>query len=241
MDIEIHGPRVIFTIPILGGIDVNETTVNAWLIIGFVFILCLILTRKLEKIPRKRTQQIAEKIVTMVDNIVLESMGQRNMKYAPYILTLLVFSAFGSLISLLGMRSITADINTTAGWALMTFFMIYYAGIKKNGLRHFHGLIEPLPFMLPLNLISEVATPISMTFRHFGNIFAGSVISILVYGALAAASYAILPALHVPFLQVGIPAVLSIYFDLFSGAIQAYVFSMLTMAYVSNANSDGDE
>lgn len=238
MDIEIHGPRVIFTIPILGGIQVNETTVNAWIVMGIIFILCLLLTRKLEKIPRKRSQQIAEKIVTMLDNLVESTMGKHNMAYAPYILTMLMFSAFGSLIGLFGMRSVTADINTTAGWAIMTFFMIYYAGIKKSGLKHFKGLIEPIPFMLPLNLISEVATPVSMSFRHFGNIFAGSVISLLVYGGLAAASYAILPSLHVPFLQVGIPAVLSIYFDLFSGCIQAFVFSMLTMAYVSNANTD---
>lgn len=238
MDISIQGPRVIFTIPIFGGIQVNETTVNMWMIIGFVFLLCLFLTHKLEKIPRKKRQQLAEKAVTMVDKLVLETMGKHNMAFAPYIMTLLIASAFGSLIGLLGFRSVTSDINTTAGWALMTFFLIYYSGIKAHGLKHFKGLIEPYPFMLPLNLISEIATPISMSFRHFGNIFAGSVISILIYGALAAASYAILPHLHVPFLQVGIPAVLSIYFDLFSGCIQAFVFSMLTMAYVSNANTD---
>lgn len=238
MDIAIRGPRVIFTIPIFGGIEVNETTVNSWMVIGIVFIVCLILTSKLEKTPRTRRQQLAEKIVTMVDSLVESTMGKRNMAYAPYILTLLFASAFGSLIGLFGFRSVTADINTTAGWALITFVMIYYAGIKKNGLAYFKGWISPTPIMLPLNLISEAATPVSMSFRHFGNIFAGSVISLLVYGGLAAASYAILPNLNIPFLQVGIPAVLSVYFDVFSGCIQAFVFSMLTMAYVSNANAD---
>lgn len=241
MDIAVRGPRVFFEIPIFGGIQVNETIINAWIVMALIFIICLILTRKLEKVPRKRTQQLAEKIVIAVDKLVEENMGTHNMKYAPYIITLLGFSAFGSLISLVGMRSVTADINTTAGWALITFVLIYHAGIKKSGLGHFKGLIEPLPFMLPLNLISEVATPVSMSFRHFGNIFAGSIISVLVYGALAAASYAILPMVNIPFLQVGIPAVLSVYFDLFSACIQAYVFSMLTMAYVSNANAPAED
>lgn len=237
MDIAIRGPQVIFTIPIFGGIKINETTVTAWLVIGIIFVLCLILTSKLEKTPRTRRQQLAEKIITMVDNLVESTMGKRNMSYAPYILTILFFSAFGSLIGLFGFRSITADINTTAAWALITFVMIYYAGIKKSGLGYFKGWISPIPLMLPLNLISEVATPVSMSFRHFGNIFAGSVISLLVYGGLAAASYAILPSIQIPFLQVGIPAVLSLYFDVFSSCIQAFVFSMLTMAYVSNANA----
>lgn len=238
MDISILGPKVIFTIPIFGGIDVNETTVNAWIVMAFIVILCLVLTRKLEKIPKKRTQQVAEKLITMIDNLVVTTMGERNKGFAPYIITLLLSSAFGSLVCLFGMRSVTADINTTAGWAIMTFVLIYYCGIRKNGLGHFKGLISPVPVMLPLNLISEAATPVSMSFRHFGNIFAGSIISTLVYGALAAASYAILPSINIPFLQVGIPAVLSLYFDLFSGCMQAFVFSMLTMVYVSNANAE---
>ncbi len=235
MDIQIRGPKIIFSIPIFGGIDVTETTVNAWMIIGFVFILCLILTHKLEKIPRSYRQKIAEKVVVAVDNLVEGTMGKRNMAYAPYILTLLVFSAFGSLIGLLGFRSVTADINTTLGWALMTFVLIYYSGLKHKGLKHFKGFIEPIPVMLPLNLISELATPVSLSFRHFGNILSGMIISILMYGGLAAASSLIIPN-SIPFLQLGIPAVFSIYFDLFSSCIQAYIFSMLTMVYVSNAN-----
>lgn len=235
MDIQINGPKIIFSIPIFGGIDVNETVINAWIVVAVVFILCLILTRKLEKIPRKYSQKIAEKIVVAVDNLVESTMGKRNMVYAPYILTLLIFSAFGSLIGLFGFRSVTADINTTLAWALMTFVMIYYAGFKFKGIKHLKGFIEPIPVMLPLNLISEMATPISLSFRHFGNILSGMIITTLIYGGLAAASYAIIPG-SVPFLQLGLPAVLSVYFDLFSSCIQAYVFSMLTMVYVSNAN-----
>lgn len=231
MEINVQGPKVIFSV---FGIDVNETTVNAWIIIAVVFVLCLILTRKLEKVPRTRSQQIAEKLVIFVDNLVESTMGKQFIRYAPYILTLLVFSVFGSLISMIGMRSVTADINTTLGWALMTFVLIYAEGFKAHGVwGKLKGLAEPIPFMLPLNIISEAATPVSMSFRHFGNIFAGSIITVLIYGGLAAASSMFNSS--VPFLQIGIPAVLSVYFDLFSGVIQAYVFAMLTMVYVSNS------
>ena len=236
MDIQINGPKVIFELPIFGGINVTETTVNAWIIIVVVFLLSLLLTSKLEKIPRNYRQKIAEKIVTGIDDLVEGAMGIRNMAYAPYILTLMVFSIFGSLISMVGLRSITADINTTLGWALMTFIMIYRAGFKHKGVGgHLKGLIEPVPFMLPLNLISELATPVSLSLRHYGNILSGAIITFLAYTALASASSAIWPG-GIPFLQLGIPAMLSSYFDLFSGLMQAYVFSMLTMVYVSNAN-----
>lgn len=231
-NIEVNGPKVIFSI---GGIDINETTVNGWIVIALVFILCLVLTHKLEKIPRKKTQQIAEKLIVFVDNLVETTMGKQFAHYAPYILTLLIFSAFGSLISLVGMRSVTADINTTLGWALITFVLIYFEGFRAHGFRgKMKGFIEPTPVMLPLNIISEAATPVSMSFRHFGNIFAGSVISLLVYAGLAGLT-TLLFKTNIPFLQIGIPAVLSVYFDLFSGCIQAYVFSMLTMVYISNS------
>lgn len=233
MEIEINGPKVLFSI---GPVDFNETIVNAWIVMAVIFILCLILTRKLEKVPRKKTQQIAEKIVVFVDNLVSETMGKQHMAYAPYILTLLLFSVFGSLISLVGMRPVTADLNTTLGWALMTFVMIYHAGFKAHGfLGKMKSFVQPIPFMLPMNIISEAATPISMSFRHFGNIFAGVIISALVYGALGAASTGIFGASFPPILQIGVPAVLSVYFDLFSGVMQAYVFSMLTMVYISNS------
>lgn len=235
MDIEIHGPRIMFRIPIFGGIEVTETVVTAWLVMAIIIILCFVLTSKLEKIPRTFRQKIAEKIVVAIDNMVESTMGKRNMAYAPYILTLLCFSAFGSLIGMLGFRSVTADINTTLAWASITFVLIYYSGMRYQGFKHFRGFIEPTPVMLPLNIISEAATPISLSFRHFGNILSGMIITALMYGALAAASRAIIPG-AIPFLQFGLPAVFSVYFDLFSSCIQAYVFSMLTMVYVSNAN-----
>lgn len=236
MNISINGPKVYFTIPIFGGFDITETIVNSWIVIGIVFILCLILTHNMEKIPRKRSQQLAEKLVIAIDNLVATTMGERNKKFAPYILTLMSFSAIGSLISLLGLRSITADINVTLTWGLMTFFLIWGSGIKTHGIKYFGGLVSPSPVMLPLNIISEVSTPFSMGFRHFGNILAGMIVSILLSGALTALEIALF-GIAIPIFEIGLPAFLSVYFDVFSGFMQAFIFAMLTMVYVSNANA----
>ena len=231
-----QGPKVVFE---LFGWKCTETVVMGWLVIVIVAILCKVLTSNLKKVPETKRQVIAEMMVKFVNNTVRDNMGEDMMAYAPYIGALLLYALLGSLISLVGLRSVTADFNTTLGMALITFMLITYTKIKYHGVGgYLKGFCSPIGFMLPLNLISEVATPASMAFRLFGNIAGGMVISGLVYGALGSLSQAIglsfasgSWAFNV--FQVGIPAVLSVYFDLFSGTIQAYIFSMLTMVNVA--------
>lgn len=233
-----QGPKVVFEI---GRIRITETVVTGWIIIAAVFLLCLWLTRGLKKKPDSKRQIVAEMLVKFVNGLVKENMGAKMMYYAPYIATLLIFALLGALVSMIGLRSMTADINVTATWALMTFALITFHKIKANG---FGGYLksfgQPVAFILPLNIVGEIATPASMAFRLFGNVAGGMVITSLIYGALASLSQ----ALGVSFtagswafslFQVGIPAVLSAYFDLFSGCIQAYIFSMLTMVNVGAA------
>ena len=215
------GPKIVFTI---GPLIFTETVVMGWMIIVVVTLLCLWLTKDLKKKPESKKQIVAEM-----------------MYYAPYIGTLLISAVLGALISMVGLRSMTADINVTAAWAIVTFALITFHKIKANGfLGYLKGFAQPVAFILPLNLISEIATPASMAFRLFGNVAGGMVITGLLYSALGAASEAL--HLHFEFaswafsvLQVGIPAVLSVYFDLFSGCIQAYIFSTLTMVNVASA------
>ena len=234
MDITIEGPKVLFTIPVLGGISVTETIVNMWIVMAFIAFLCKFLTWKMKKIPKGK-QVLAELYVTYVDQMVRETMGKQKESFAPYLGTLFLFSLFSSLSSLLALRPPTGDLNTVFAWALITFVMIQYTGIRSKGVKgYLKGFAEPVAVMLPMNVLSEVANPISMSFRHFGNIASGIVISVLVYGALGAASTA-LCNFNIPFLQLGLPAVLSLYFDLFTSVLQAFVFCMLTMAFVSNA------
>lgn len=237
MNTEISGARVYwqsdFSLPVFGQISVTETMVNAWIVMAIILFLCIFLTRNLQKIPKGK-QALIEKAITMVDSLVEQNMGEGCLHYAPYIVTLMLSSVLGSLVSLIGLRSVTADLNTTVGWALMTFVMILYANIKYKGIGgYLKGLTEPIIVMTPLNVLSEIATPVSMSFRHFGNIAGGMVISTLLLGALGSLSTAL--HLPLPIFQIGIPGVLSLYFDLFSGCIQAFIFSMLTMAYVGSA------
>ena len=130
----------------------------------------------------------------------------------------------------------------------MVFVLITYTKIKTNGvLGYAKGFTQPIFVLTPFNIISELATPISMAFRHFGNIVSGYVISTLVYAALAAANralFSLIPGLvgkvlgAIPFLDVGIPAALSLYFDWFSSFMQAFIFCMLTMMYIASAASE---
>lgn len=239
-----NGPKIMFEIPLFGGIPVTETVTNTWIIMAFIVIVCIWLTHGMKKVPSGK-QVIAEKIVGMLYNMVESTMGKGYISFAPYIGTLFTLSVLGSLSSLLGMRPLTADLSTTLGWALVTFVMVQGNNIRCNGVKGWlKGFIEPLPFLLPINLIGEIANPISMSFRHFGNIAAGMVITSLMYGALASLSAVLLqwiPSVFIssiPIFQLGVPAILSIYFDLLTSFLQAYIICMLTMVFVSGAGSE---
>ena len=172
----------------------------------------------------------------MIDGLVDSTMGEGCRAFSPYIMTLMMSSLFGSLASLFWMRSTTADLNTTLGWAIITFILITYNKIKFGGIKgYLKGFLEPIFVMAPLNVLSEIATPVSMSFGHFGNMAGGLVITTLIMGALKVLSNAVLGFLPVPLLQIGLPGVLSLYFDCFTACMQAFIFSMLTMAYVGDA------
>lgn len=238
-EINVTGPKIVWSFDIAGiTINITETIVLGWFVIAMITALVLWLTHDMKKVPSKK-QAIAEWIVTTVNNLVDENMGKNHRNYVPYIATLFSYSILGSLISMIGLRSVTADFNTTITWALITFFFITYAKIKTNGLGgYIKGYFSPIFVMAPLNVISEIATPVSMGFRHFGNIAGGMVISSLIYFALTGLSNAI--GLSIPIFTIGVPAVLSIYFDIFSGFMQAYIFISLSMAFIGGGYSTED-
>ena len=237
-----NGPKIYFTIPLFGGIDITQTTVSSFVVMVLLCVAAIVLGRDLQKRPSRR-QVLVEKGVTMLYDMVESTMGKHNSYWTPYIGALFCSSLLGTLISMLGFfRSATADISTTITWALVTSVLVWFYNIKNNGFFGWlKGFTEPIVVMTPMNIVSEIAQPVSMAFRHFGNVAGGSVLTMLIYNALAAASALILGWIpnafisSLPILQVGIPAVLSLYFDLFSGFIQALVFSMLTMVYVGAA------
>ncbi len=247
MDISINGARVWFEIPLFGGIPVTATQVNSILVIIAIAALCMWLTHDLKVKPTSKRQIVAEWLVEKATNLVKDNMGTDFIGFTPFIAAILSLSACSSLLALLGMYAPTADLNTVLGWALLVFGMITFYKIRTNGFGgYLKSFTTPIVVFTPFNILGEVATPVSMAFRHFGNIVSGSVISALVYAALAALSSLVfgwLPGLlgKIPFLQVGIPAVLSIYFDVFSSCIQAFIFAMLTMLYIASAATPEEE
>lgn len=233
--IDVKGPGILCSFEVFGvTINLTETVVISWIIILAVTLLLLWLTKDLRTQNISKRQVAAEWIVSTVYGLVEDTMGRHWRSFAPYIAALFTFSITGSLVSMLGLRSVTADFNAPLTWALVTFVFIHGTNIRTHGLGgYLKGYVDPVPVMLPINILSELSTPVSMSLRHFGNVVSGMVITSLLYFALSAVTKAI----GVAFLTIGVPAVLSLYFDLFSGFMQAFVFIMLTMAYISNADA----
>lgn len=281
--IEVKGAQTLFT---LGPVRITETILSMVIVTLILIVGGVLAGRNLTKRPGKM-QVLTEKGVSMLRNLVVGTMGAHNEHWTAYIGTIFLSSMLGSLISLTGfLRSTTADLSVVLTWAVMTSAIIWYQSIKRNGfLGWLKGFTEPIWVMTPMNIVSEIAQPVAMAFRHFGNVAGGGIITMIIYTALALASNAliglisstvILPFLvaavgivliclrkkkvsrlifgivfltlgilgvlehfrlltNVPILQIGIPAVLSVYFDLFSGFVQAFVFSLLSMVYISGA------
>lgn len=238
--ITVTGAIIYFTIPMpIMDLPITESQVNSWAVILTILAICLFLTRRLNIKSVSKRQFLAELIVEKAENLVRSNMGERFMGFAPFIAAILGLSALSSLSSLLGLYPPTSDINIVAGWAILVFILITHYKLKGGLGNYLKGYTEPIAVFTPINIISEVATLVSMTFRHFGNVLSGSVISVLVAAALQGLTSLLLgwlPGLlgDIPFLQIGIPAVLSLYFDIFSGCLQAFIFSMLTMLYIAN-------
>ncbi len=237
--ITLTGARIFFTIPMpLQDFPVTESQVNSVIVLVSVLFLCLYLTHGIgEKVVLKR-QHFAEMIVEKVDGLVSENMGDYFKGFVPFIIAILALSAFSSLITLFGLFPPTSDINIVGGWAILVFILITYYKMKAGPITYLKSFTQPVALLTPINIISEIATPVSMAFRHYGNVLSGTVISVLLGSALAGLSSKLLGWLpgflgEFPLFQIGIPAILSVYFDVFSGCLQAFIFAMLTMMYVA--------
>ena len=185
----------------------TTTHVSILIVALLLLIFALVVRAKLSDAEGKpgTLQNIAELIVEMLDNIG----------------SLFLFLIVANLSGLLGLRPPTADYGVTLPLGLITFVLIQFNNIKYNKIEAFTGLFKPLPFLFPINLIGEIAAPFSISLRLFGNVLSGTVIMGLIYGLLYKIAWAW-------------PGFLHIYFDVFSGAIQAYVFCMLTMVYIND-------
>ena len=290
MELQVNGAFRYFTIPIFGGIPITQTTVSSFLVTIILIVASVVISKNLKKRPGG-WQVLVEKGVDMLYGMVRETMGEHNLHWTPFIGTIFLSSILGSFIGLTGfLRSSTADLSCVMVWAILVSLICWFNGIRHNGFFGWlKGFTEPIKVMTPMNIISEIAQPVSMAFRHFGNVAGGGVITTILYLALSILSSALLRLISqsgiavaavlfvlgaaltvawcikrfklrwlfvgiitaamglfgalqsfdvlsgVPVLAFGIPAVLSCYFDLFSGFVQAYVFTLLSMVYIGNS------
>lgn len=219
-----------FRIP---GIDYDfniDTTHIAMLLVSvFILIVAIIARVRINKANASDTpgmfQNVIELIVEMLRSMVEGIMGKNANRFVNYISTLFLIIIVSNISGLFGLRPPTADYGVTLALGLITFFLVQVNGIRKNGVKHFTAMFQPIWFLFPINVIGEFAVPLSLSLRLFGNVMSGTVLMGLIYDLVN------------PY-TVGYPALLHIYFDLFSGCIQAYVFSMLTMVYVNDKIAD---
>lgn len=239
--VEITGALIYFTwegMPLMP-LQITESEINSWLVMISITGLVLYLTHGLTQKAENKRQLIAEWIVEKVTDLVHSNMGEQYSQYIPFIAAIMGLSAFSSLSCLVGLFSPTGDVNVTAGWAILVFLLVTWYKLKGGVLNYLKGFTEPIPVFTPMNIVGEFSLPLSMAFRHYGNVLSGAVISVLVGVALQGLSKTLLgwiPVVgNIPLLRIGIPAVLSVYFDVFSGLMQAFIFAMLTMLNIAGA------
>lgn len=203
---------------------ITTTTIGMWIISIIILIIAFLANKSLKNATDEpgRFQNALEMGYEALSNMAGGILGGNARRFVNYIGTIFLFILFCNLSGLLGLRAPTADYGVTFLLGMVTFFIVNYQGIKNRGVRHFTSLFEPTPILFPINLIGELANPLSISLRLFANLLSGVIIMGLWYGMM--------PILA----SIGIPAALHVYCDLFSGCIQTYVFCMLTMVYISD-------
>lgn len=203
---------------------ITTTTIGMWIVTLMILLIAVLANRTLKKatdVPGA-FQNALEYAYDMLTNMAGGILGGNARKFVNYIGTIFLFILLSNLSGLLGLRAPTADYGVTFLLGMFTFFIVNYQGIKNRGVRHFTSLFEPTPILFPINLIGELANPLSISLRLFANLLSGVIIMGLWYGMMPI------------FVNIGIPAALHVYCDLFSGCIQTYVFCMLTMVYIND-------
>ena len=229
LDFMIHG---VFSYTLFGQeLWITTTHVCLLLVILVILTFCIFANRAIKNADAYKEpgafQNIVELIVEMLDNMITGVMGKSAPKFLNYISTIFIFILISNISGIFGLRAPTADYGVTLPLGLISFGLIFFNKIKHQKVSGFiKGLCEPWPFWAPINIIGDIAVPISLSLRLFANVLSGTVMLALVYGLLPI------------FVKIGIPAVLHAYLDIFSGAIQTYVFCMLTMTYVTDAIGD---
>lgn len=210
----------VFTIPVFGGIPVYESTVVTWIIIAAVFVLCKIFVRNLVVENPGKKQVVLEAAVQWLYDFFEETIGKNGKRYIPYLMAVAIYIGISNLIGLLGFKPPTKDMNVTVALSLMSIVLIELSGVLQKGVKGWlKSFAEPMPIVLPINILEVFIKPLSLCMRLFGNVLGSFVIMELLK--------LVVPAI--------LPGIFSCYFDIFDGLIQAYVFVFLTALFVREA------
>ena len=219
---ELQNP-ILFTIPVLGGIPVSQSVVVSWIVMAVLIAAALLLTRRLKVRQPGRIQAGLEMAVEFLNNFAVSTMGEKGPRFAPYLGTVALYIILCNVIGIFGLAPPTKDINVTAALAVMSAILIYGAQFRYRGLAGgLKKFAEPMPLLLPINLMEVIIRPLALCMRLFGNILGAFIIMELV-------------KMLVP---VVVPVPLSLYFDLFDGGIQAVVFVFLTALFTGESIKD---
>lgn len=217
----------------LGGKEyiIHDTIVNIWFVIIVLSILAFVVNKNIKQanIDEAPTGflNVIETAIEVLNDLVRDTMGEHNMKFGAYIFTLMAFLGVANLLGLVGLTPPTSDYSVTFTLAIVTFLLTQIFQFRTRG--GFGGYLksftEPFPALTPLNVIGELANPISLSFRLFGNVMSGGIIMALLYSALGYFAPLVTPVLHG-------------YFDVFAGLLQTFIFVMLTMIFIGGATEE---
>ncbi len=212
--------KIAFTIPVLGGIPVLESVVVTWSIMAVMTVLAICLVRDLRVENPGKKQLFLESAFTVANDFFMDIVGEKGKRYIPYLISTAIYIAISNLIGYFGFKPPTKDLNVTAALALLSIFLIEYSGIHAKGVKRWlKGFAEPSPIMAPMNVLEVAIRPLSLCMRLFGNVLG----SFVVMKLIEILCPLVLP---VPF---------SLYFDLFDGLIQTFVFVFLTALFIKEA------
>lgn len=212
--------ETVFTIPIFGGIPITESVVVTWIIMAVLTLAVILLVRNLKVENPGRKQLLLESAMTAANNFFGDILGEHGRRYIPYLISTAIFIAISNLIGYFGFKPPTKDLNVTAALAVMSIVLIEYSGIRqKGGKGWIKSFAQPSPIMLPMNILEVAIRPLSLCMRLFGNVLGSFVVMKLIE--------IICPLI--------IPLPFSLYFDLFDGLIQTFVFVFLTALFIKEA------
>jgi F-type H+-transporting ATPase subunit a len=201
----------------IGGYNlaITDSIIVQWIVMVIIIIGALVLTKNLKKVPDKK-QSVLELSISTINGLVKESMGEKFMGFVPIIGTMALFMLILNLTGLIGIDPVTKDISVTAGFAIISAFLINATAFKRIGIiGYIKAIFSQGPIMVPMNLLEKVTIPVSLCLRLFINMLVG----VIVIGL----SYQLFP--------IGLPIPLHAFFDMFDGILQMYVFILLTMIF----------